>query len=49
VRLAHCQVPARISWNIQYIDLFPDWERGMERLAESIRREWEARQARISD
>ena len=27
VRLADCQVPKRIAWNMQYVDLFPDWER----------------------
>ena len=48
VRLADCQVPKRIAWNIQYVDLFPDWEQGLERLVASIRREWENRQARIS-
>lgn len=48
VRLADCQVPKRIAWNIQYVDLFPDWEQGLERLIASIRREWENRQARIS-
>jgi hypothetical protein len=32
VRLDDCPVPARIRREIQYIDLFPDWSRGMERL-----------------
>jgi hypothetical protein len=32
VRLDDCQVPARIRKELQYIDLFPDWSRGLGRL-----------------
>jgi len=39
VRLDACRVPARITRETQYIDLFPDWARGLERLVESMERE----------
>jgi hypothetical protein len=37
-RLERCVVPAQISDHFQYVDLFPDWDRGVKRLARSIRR-----------
>jgi hypothetical protein len=33
VRLDDCPVPARIRQETQYVDLFPDWEAGFERIA----------------
>lgn len=39
VRLDECRVPARIQRETQYIDLFPDWERGMERIAGAIEKQ----------
>jgi len=38
VRLETCAVPHKIAEQVQYVDLFPDWERGVKRLARSIRR-----------
>lgn len=38
VRLAECSVPRRIAEHVQYVDLFPDWEKGVKRLASAIRR-----------
>jgi len=38
VRLEECPVPKRISDHLQYVDLFPDWDKGMRRLARAIRR-----------
>jgi hypothetical protein len=38
VRLEPCAVPHRIADQMQYVDLFPDWERGVKRLVRSIRR-----------
>jgi hypothetical protein len=32
VRLDDCRVPARIQRELQYIDLFPDWGKGLSRL-----------------
>jgi hypothetical protein len=37
VRLEECPVPARIRREIQYVDLFPDWDEGVHRLADAIR------------
>jgi hypothetical protein len=39
VRLDACLVPLRIQREIQYIDLFPDWERGMRRMVAAMRRQ----------
>lgn len=36
VRLEPCNVPARITTAIQYVDLFPDWEAGLRRLRDSL-------------
>lgn len=38
VRLDDCRVPARIRREIQYIDLFPDWERGLRQIRATIAR-----------
>jgi len=32
VRLNDCRVPARIRREIQYIDLFPDWDKGIKKI-----------------
>jgi hypothetical protein len=32
VRLESCSVPRQIADQVQYVDLFPDWEAGMKRL-----------------
>ena len=32
VRLDDCRVPAGIRHEIQYVDLFPDWDAGMEKV-----------------
>jgi hypothetical protein len=39
VRLDGCRVPRSIQREFQYIDLFPDWARGIRRLANMMRRE----------
>lgn len=38
VRLEPCEVPARIQAHLQWVDLFPDWQRGVRHLTEAI---WE--------
>ncbi len=38
VRLEECAVPRRISNHVHYVDLFPDWHRGVRRIARSIRK-----------
>jgi len=38
VRLDNCRVPRAVQRELQYIDLFPDWERGLRRLLATMRR-----------
>jgi TIR domain len=38
IRLNTCRVPARIKQELQYIDLFPDWARGLRRLVNVMNR-----------
>lgn len=45
VRLNECAVPRTIRHELQYIDLFPDWDAGIERLVAMMRREVEKRRA----
>jgi TIR domain len=37
VRLARCSVPRSIQRELQYIDLFPDWSRGVRKLVNMMR------------
>jgi hypothetical protein len=37
VRLEECPVPSRIIREFQYVDLFPDWEEGIRRVASAIK------------
>lgn len=39
VRLDDCIVPARIRTETQYVDLFPDWDAGLERIIRIIERQ----------
>ncbi len=39
VRLDECRVPARVRNEIQYIDLFPDWGKGLRRIAGVIQKQ----------
>jgi len=38
VRFDDCQVPRRVSDQVHYVDLFPDWQKGLTRVMRSIRR-----------
>jgi hypothetical protein len=38
VRLEECAVPRRIASQVHYVDLFPDWHKGVRRIARSIRK-----------
>ena len=38
VRLEECPVPICISRELQYVDLFPDWEAGVQRLFTAVKR-----------
>ena len=40
VRLAECQIPKRIAWNMQYVDLFPEWEKDSIQLIARLADEW---------
>lgn len=46
VRLDDCRVPRTIQKEFQFIDLFPDWSRGIWRLLRMMRREKRARLAK---
>jgi hypothetical protein len=43
VRLDACRVPRAIQREYQYVDLFPDWSRGLHRLLTTMRKEVERR------
>lgn len=43
VRLDACPVPLRIQRELQYIDLFPDWEQGFRRMVAAMRRQLKRR------
>ena len=38
VRMDACRVPRSIQREIQYIDLFPDWKKGLRRLDQAMKR-----------
>ena len=39
VRLDACPVPLDVAREIEYVDLFPDWDAGMARVIQAIRRQ----------
>jgi len=43
LRLDDCMVPQRIAKRIHYIDLFPEWERGLSRVVEVMKRQQTSR------
>jgi len=48
VRLDECAVPRSIQTELQYLDLFPDWQRGVRKLVAMMRRELGRRAARVA-
>lgn len=38
VRLEECAVPSRIAEQVQYVDLFPDWDAGLKRVIHAVRK-----------
>jgi len=38
VRFEECPVPRRIAEQVQYVDLFPDWKRGVRQVVRAIRK-----------
>jgi hypothetical protein len=47
VRLDDCAVPRHISRKTQYVDLFPDWHRGMDQLVGMMREQERQQRARL--
>ena len=43
VRLNQCEVPEEISREVQYVDLFPRFQQGVDKIEETIRRQESAR------
>lgn len=39
VRLGPCRVPGRITRETQYVDMFPDWNAGLERIVKIIEKQ----------
>ena len=46
VRLNECDLPRHIAYKTQYVDLFPDWNRGFQRLVRMMRRQHMQQQKR---
>jgi len=38
VRFEECAVPLRIAEQVQYVDLFPDWKRGVRQVVRAVHR-----------
>ena len=38
VRIEECAVPKRIAEQVQYVDLFPSWEKGARRVIRAVKR-----------
>jgi hypothetical protein len=38
VRFEPCDVPRRIAEQVQYVDLFPDWDAGMKRVVRAVKK-----------
>lgn len=49
VRLNECQVPRHIARKTQYVDLFPDWDKGMSQLIKMMRKQILRRNKRLED
>ncbi len=43
VRIEECRVPPRIAGEFQYVDLFPDWDYGFQRVLRTIRKQLRSR------
>ena len=36
IRIEDCRVPGRVCRDLQYVDLFPDWDRGLQRVLDTM-------------
>ncbi|HEX4227450.1 MAG TPA: TIR domain-containing protein [Bryobacteraceae bacterium] len=48
VRLEVCAVPRHIARKTQYVDLFPDWNQGMDQLVRTMREQERQRREQLS-
>jgi len=48
VRTEECRVPARVQREFQYVDLFPDWDKGFHRILAVMRQQLRARGRRAA-
>jgi hypothetical protein len=48
VRLDACHLPRQIVTTVQYVDLFPDWDRGVRMLIKSLRQHWAERTKKLA-
>ena len=48
VRLDDCRVPMRIQRETQYVDLFPDWNAGLQRILRIIEKQTLEKQTRLA-
>jgi hypothetical protein len=37
VRFDACAVPQRIAEQVQYVDMFPDWDAGMKKIVRAVK------------
>jgi hypothetical protein len=49
VRLDECDMPRQITRKVQYVDMFPDWDRGVDRLIQAMRHQINERRKRSQD
>jgi hypothetical protein len=47
VRFEECGVPERISRELQYVDLFPDWRKGVRRVLAAMRKQTKQKARRL--
>jgi len=47
LRLDDCIVPRRIARQVQYLDLFPEWDAGVSRVIAVIRAQDESRRRKL--
>jgi hypothetical protein len=45
IRLDNCPIPRQVARDFQYVDLFPNWNRGFHRIVTAMDREWTKRGA----
>lgn len=46
IRLDECELPRRVARTTHYVDLFPNWDRGVKKLITALRKQHTARRKR---